>query len=113
MEPTRTGVAELEGMFHSGSTARASTLGVAVHRIGADRHLADAFLGAARVLPGAPHKAALLAALPARDRARFLTFVRALLPRTPLQAGCLLAVPCSACCKRLHSWPWVPARQRA
>ncbi|KAK9825892.1 hypothetical protein WJX81_002200 [Elliptochloris bilobata] len=69
------GVAEAEGMFHSGSRARDCTLGVNVHRIGADRHLAEAFLGAARVLPGPPQKAALLAALPARDRMRFLTYL--------------------------------------
>ncbi len=65
-------------MFHSGSRARDVTTSVAVHRIGADRHLADAFLGAGRVLPGPAAKAALLAALPARDRLRFLSHVRAL-----------------------------------
>jgi hypothetical protein len=72
------GAAEAEGVFHSGSRARDVTTGVAVHRIGADRHLADAFLGAGRVLPGPAAKAALLAALPARDRLRFLSHVRAL-----------------------------------
>ena len=93
-------------MFHSGSAARASTLGVAVHRIGADRHLADAFLGAARVLPGARHKAALLAALPARDRARFLTYVR---PRACV-GGETVCWPCPArlAMKGLRCLSWIP-----
>lgn len=71
-------------MFNSGSRARECTLGVSMHRIAADKHLLEAFLGSARVLPGAPQKAALLAALPARDRARFLTYVRARTHAPPL-----------------------------
>ena len=70
-------------MFSSGSRARECTVGVGMHRIAADKHLLEAFLGSARVLPGAPQKAALLAALPARDRARFLTYVRARTHATP------------------------------